>query len=150
MVDGLKVEAHVDVRHPRLSARFMLIDHVDRMDTHLASAVIQVDQKVDENGGWPLELLLANGTVAEVYTQPGEVILYEGAWLRHGRPMRLRGDEFANLFSHFSPLDWDGPRGADSKNRYDGVPADRLTTLPDLNPNPNPNPNPEPEPEPEP
>ena len=66
----------------------MLIDHVDRMDTHLASAVIQVDQKVDENGGWPLELLLANGTVAEVYTQPGEVILYEGAWLRHGRPMR--------------------------------------------------------------
>ena len=110
----------------------MLIDHVDRMDTHLASAVIQVDQKVDENGGWPLELLLANGTVAEVYTQPGEVILYEGAWLRHGRPMRLRGDEFANLFSHFSPLDWDGPRGADSKNRYYGVPADRLTTLPDL------------------
>merc|ERR1712159_952767 len=55
----------------------MLIDHVDRMDTHLASAVIQVDQKVDENGGWPLELLLANGTVAEVYTQPGEVILVE-------------------------------------------------------------------------
>ena len=110
----------------------MLIDHVDRMDTHLASAVIQVDQKVDENGGWPLELLLANGTVAEVYTQPGEVILYEGAWLRHGRPMRFRGDEFANLFSHFSPLDWDGPRGADSKNRYYGVPADRLTTLPDL------------------
>ena len=110
----------------------MLIDHVDRMDTHLASAVIQVDQKVDENGGWPLELLLSNGTVAEVYTQPGEVILYEGAWLRHGRPMRFRGDEFANLFSHFSPLDWDGPRGADSKNRYYGVPADRLTTLPDL------------------
>lgn len=109
----------------------MLIDHVDRMDTHLASAVIQVGQQVDENGGWPLELLLANGTVAEVYTQPGEVILYEGAWLRHGRPMRFRGTEFANLFSHFSPLDWDGPRG-DSTRKYYGVPADRLTTLPDL------------------
>ena len=106
----------------------MLIDHVDRMDTHLASAVIQVDQKVDENGGWPLELLLANGTVAEVYTQPGEVILYEG--VAPARPADARGDEFANLFSHFSPLDWDGPRGADSKNRYYGVPADRRRRCP--------------------
>ena len=30
-------------------------------------------------------------------------------------PAALEGDEFANLFSHFSPLDWDGPRGADSE-----------------------------------
>ena len=85
MVDGLRLK-HTSTFGIRVYRRgSMLIDHVDRMDTHLASAVIQVDQKVDENGGWPLELLLANGTVAEVYTQPGEVILYEGAWLRHGR-----------------------------------------------------------------
>ena len=34
----------------------------------------------------------------------------QGAWLRHGRPMRFKGDEFANIFSHFKPLDWDGPK----------------------------------------
>ena len=114
----------------------MLIDHVDRMDTHLASAVIQIDQRVDADGGWPLELLLPNKTVAEVYTQPGEIILYEGAWLRHGRPMRFKGDEFANVFSHFSPPDWKGPRhrsgdGVEGREMYYGVPPDRLTTLAD-------------------
>ena len=36
----------------------MLINHVDRMDTHLASAVLQVSQDVDEDGGWPLNVLL--------------------------------------------------------------------------------------------
>ena len=84
----------------------MLIDHVDRMDTHLArwllhaiscstrvtcgcwivggSAVLQVHQEVDSDGGWPLEVLLPDGNVGEVYLQPGEMVLYEGAWLRHG------------------------------------------------------------------
>lgn len=111
-----------------------LIDHVDRMDTHLASAVIQIDQKVDPDGGWPLELLLPDRTVAEVYTQPGEIILYEGAWLRHGRPMRFKGDEFANVFSHFAPLDWDGPPrkgAAESAPQFYGIPDNRLTTLAD-------------------
>mmetsp|Transcript_15335 Transcript_15335/g.39474 ORF Transcript_15335/g.39474 Transcript_15335/m.39474 type:complete len:474 (-) Transcript_15335:179-1600(-) len=87
----------------------MLINHVDRVDTHLASAVVQVAQTVDEDGGWPLEIMLGNKSVGEVYLQPGEMVLYEGAWLRHGRPMRFKGDEFANLFTHFSPMDWNGP-----------------------------------------
>jgi len=87
----------------------MLINHVDRVDTHLASAVLQVDQDVDEDGGWPLEVLLGNKTVGEVYLQPGEMVLYEGAWLRHGRPMRFKGEWFANIFTHFSPYEWNGP-----------------------------------------
>merc|ERR1739848_334685 len=33
----------------------MLTDHVDRQDTHLASAVLQIDQEADPDGGWPLE-----------------------------------------------------------------------------------------------
>lgn len=86
----------------------MLINHVDRGDTHLASAVMQVAQDVDENGGWPLEVLLGNRSVGEVYLQPGEIVLYEGAWLRHGRPMRFRGNEFANIFTHYAPFEWGG------------------------------------------
>lgn len=109
----------------------MLIDHVDRMDTHLASAVLQIAQSVDDDGGWPLEVLLPNGEVGEVFLLPGQLVLYEGAWLRHGRPMRLKGDEFANVFSHFKPLDWDGPKG-DGRTRYHGVPPDRSTTLGDM------------------
>lgn len=95
----------------------MLINHVDRADTHLASAVIQVDQDVDEDGGWPLEVLGPDGACTEVYLQPGELVLYEGARFRHGRPMRLQGEYFANIFSHFAPRDWHGPQKSPA---YDG------------------------------
>jgi len=87
----------------------MLIDHVDRADTHIASAVIQVAQSVEEDGGWPLEVIDAEGNCAEVFLQPAEFVLYEGGRFRHGRPMRLRGDSMSNVFSHFAPLDWHGP-----------------------------------------
>jgi len=86
----------------------MLINHVDRMDTHLASAVLQVAQQTDE--GWPLEVVRENGERYEVYLQPGEMVLYEGAKIRHGRPMRFRGTEFGNIFSHFAPIHWHGPQ----------------------------------------
>jgi len=101
----------------------MLIDHVDRQDTHLASAVLQVAQTTDADGGWPLEVLLPNKTVGEVYLQPGEMVLYEGAWIRHGRPKRFKGDEFANVFTHFAPLEWKGPSIRGNK-------IDRNTRLP--------------------
>merc|ERR1711963_522889 len=56
----------------------MLINHVDRQDTHLASAVLQVAQSVDDDGGWPLEVVGQDGGTYEVYLQPGEMVLYEG------------------------------------------------------------------------
>mmetsp|Transcript_28142 Transcript_28142/g.39593 ORF Transcript_28142/g.39593 Transcript_28142/m.39593 type:complete len:435 (-) Transcript_28142:133-1437(-) len=98
----------------------MLINHVDRADTHLASAVIQVGQIVDQ--GWPLEVLPddpgpSDISCAEVYLQPGEMVLYEGARFKHGRPMRFNGTDFANIFSHFRPLDWRGPG---KSPKYDG------------------------------
>jgi hypothetical protein len=101
---------HTDTFGVRVYRReSMLINHVDRDNTHLASAVIQVDQMgLDKNGGWPLEVLTEDGDCYEVYLQPGELVLYEGGKFRHGRPMRFRGDGFANLFSHFAPIDWYG------------------------------------------
>jgi len=103
----------------------MLINHVDRMDTHIASAVIQVEQHgIDEGGGWPLEVLLPAGCLnsegechrTEIYMQPGQMALYEGAKVMHGRPMRLRGDGFGNIFSHFAPIDWFGPNSDKPKH----------------------------------
>lgn len=108
----------------------VLIDHVDRHDTHVASAVLQMSQSVDVAGGWPLEVMLPHGAVGEVYLQPGELVLYEGAWLRHGRPMRMRGDNFSNVFVHFRPRDWSETQKAKA-NRYFGVPSDRRTTIAD-------------------
>ena len=86
----------------------MLINHVDRADTHVASAVIQVGQDGLQEG-WPLEVLNEDGSCSEVYLQPGQMVLYEGARFMHGRPMRLNGTDFANVFSHFRPVDWNGP-----------------------------------------
>eukprot|EP00929_Paragymnodinium_shiwhaense_P007775 TRINITY_DN111685_c0_g1_i1.p1 TRINITY_DN111685_c0_g1~~TRINITY_DN111685_c0_g1_i1.p1 ORF type:complete len:405 (-),score=91.12 TRINITY_DN111685_c0_g1_i1:349-1563(-) len=87
----------------------MLVNHVDRADTHLASAVMQIGQECDPNGGWPLEVEDEDGELFEVYLQPGEMVLYEGAHLFHGRPMRFRGSEFGNVFTHYKPQKWYGP-----------------------------------------
>lgn len=38
--------------------------------------------------------LTGTGTGRQVYMQPGEMVLYEGARIHHGRPMRLKGNEF--------------------------------------------------------
>lgn len=101
---------HTDTFGVRIYHReSMLINHVDRDQTHIASAVIQLGQEVDEDGGWPIEVISEEGEVYEVYLQPGEMVLYEGGKLKHGRPMRLRGENFSNVFSHFAPLDWYGP-----------------------------------------
>ncbi|KAK3251858.1 hypothetical protein CYMTET_38820 [Cymbomonas tetramitiformis] len=85
----------------------MLLTHVDRAETHLASAILQIDQKSDE--GWPLEVLTPAGDPFEVFLRAGEMLLYEGGRIRHGRPARYNGSEFVNVFTHFCPLDWQGP-----------------------------------------
>jgi hypothetical protein len=105
----------------------MLVDHFDIASTHIASAVLQIGQDVDTNGGWPLEVKTLDGRTAEVYLQPGEMVLYEGARLKHGRPMRLRGNEFANIFSHFAPLyDWVDPHSTNPNVIFDSGRRDEL------------------------
>ena len=49
----------------------------------------------------------------------GEMVLYEAARLKHGRPMRLKGKAFGNIFTHFAPMDWEySYRGDKSKNEH--------------------------------
>jgi hypothetical protein len=43
----------------------MLMNHEDRADTHLASAVIQLSHEGMETD-WPLEIMHPDGSVAEV------------------------------------------------------------------------------------
>lgn len=100
----------------------MLINHLDRKDSHIVSAVLQIAQTVDEDGGWPLEVNHPHHhDNKEIYLQSGEMVLYEGARIFHGRPMRFRGDEFANIFSHFAPMDYRGARSDYTNPHYRGT-----------------------------
>lgn len=75
--------------------------HVDRPDTHIISAIINVDQEVEEP--YALQIMDHEGVVHSVTLEPGEMILYEGATCAHGRTEPLKGKYYANLFVHFRP-----------------------------------------------
>ena len=79
----------------------LLIPHRDRENTHIISAIINVDQEVEEE--WPLIIEDHFYRKHEVVLKPGEVIYYESATLLHGRPVPLNGKSFANIFCHFMP-----------------------------------------------
>jgi len=87
--------------YPRHS---MMLNHVDRAGTHIVSAILNVAQEGE--AGWPLELIHEDGEMLEAYIQPGQMLMYEGHRVLHGRPMRYEGDMFANVFIHFKPLIW--------------------------------------------
>jgi prolyl 4-hydroxylase len=77
----------------------VLKPHRDRLETHVVSAIINVDQEIDSE--WPLfiEDNLYRGH--EVLLKPGDVLFYEGSRLMHGRPTPLHGASYANIFCHY-------------------------------------------------
>lgn len=79
-----------------------LKEHRDQLETHIISAIINVDQKV--NVDWPLFIEDNYYRKHEVLLNPGDVIFYEGGRLLHGRPNPLNGERFANIFCHFKPV----------------------------------------------
>lgn len=84
--------------------RSYLYNHFDHARTHVVSSTICVDSRV--NSPWPLYVEDAEGQPHEVPIEPGEMVFFEGARLKHGRPYPLDGDYYANIFLHFMPLDW--------------------------------------------
>jgi prolyl 4-hydroxylase len=81
--------------------------HVDRLDTHAISAILNIGQENVEVP-WTLEIVDHQGINHSVTMEPGEMILYESARLVHGRPHPLKGDAYYNLFVHYRPKHgWD-------------------------------------------
>lgn len=80
--------------------------HTDISDTHILSAIVNIEQDVDEK--WPLEIEDNYFRSHDVFLKPGEMLLYESARLLHGRTTPLKGDSFCNIFVHFRPVsdDW--------------------------------------------
>lgn len=79
--------------------------HTDRYETHIISVIINVAQDVDED--WPLVLIDNYGREQDIILKPGEIVYYESARCRHGRPYPLNGNSFSNIFFHTKPIDWD-------------------------------------------
>lgn len=94
--------------------------HVDRVSTHILSAVYCVDASYPEGAErWPIETdpdLTGRHVSTEV--KPGELFFYESAKLVHGRPKVLKGDYSAHMFIHFRPTGWT----VDNIDRVYGVP----------------------------
>ncbi len=77
----------------------VLEPHRDRAATHVVSAILNVDQQVDRD--WPLEIEDHFYRKHQVILSPGELLLYEGGRLLHGRPTPLEGDRYSNVFVHY-------------------------------------------------
>lgn len=76
--------------------------HVDRIETHQVSAILNVAQSVKTD--WPLQIHDHMGKLHQVVMKPGEMLFYESARLPHGRTLPLDGEYFANIFTHTKPL----------------------------------------------
>lgn len=87
------------------SRNAVLRNHVDRVDTHVFSVILQIGQ-TDLSREWPLEVIGFDGVRYRITLKPGEMIFYEGHKLIHGRPEPFHGESFANCFVHFKPSDW--------------------------------------------
>jgi hypothetical protein len=78
-----------------------LYEHTDRPDTHIISSTICVNRETDEP--WPLCVEDLSGRRHHIILEPGEMLFYEGALLRHGRPYPLAGDSYAGIYLHYRP-----------------------------------------------
>ena len=78
-----------------------LAAHLDHMNTHVVSAILNIKQQVDSD--WPLQIYDHSGQLHNVHLKPGEMIWYESAKLTHGRVVPLNGSYFENIFVHFMP-----------------------------------------------
>jgi prolyl 4-hydroxylase len=82
----------------------ILKNHTDTLLTHHISSIIIVDKKVDKD--WPLDIQDHQGNWHQVYTEPGDMILYESATNLHGRTEPFEGEYYRNFFLHYTLADY--------------------------------------------
>ena len=103
---GLELELSTVYGPRRYSRASRLSLHVDRLSTHVISAIVNIQQEVE--APWLLDILDNSGRAHQVELRPGQMLLYESARLPHGRTRPLEGRNFTNIFVHFRParLQW--------------------------------------------
>jgi prolyl 4-hydroxylase len=80
-----------------------LLSHVDRIATHIISSTLCVCQDLSEP--WPFFIEDMNGNSNEIDILSGEMLLYESARLKHGRPYDLEGNFYVGQFIHYKPVE---------------------------------------------
>jgi prolyl 4-hydroxylase len=82
----------------------ILTSHTDNIATHHVSSIIIVDKQVDKD--WPLDIQDHEGNWHKIYTEPGDMILYESATNLHGRTEPFEGEYYRNFFLHYTLADY--------------------------------------------
>jgi prolyl 4-hydroxylase len=82
----------------------ILENHTDTLVTHHISSIVIVDKKVNKD--WPLDIQDHEGNWHKVYTEPGDMILYESATNLHGRIEPFDGEYYRNFFLHYTLADY--------------------------------------------
>ena len=84
-----------------------LTPHTDRYLTHAISAIVHIEKKMLATD-WPLDLLPHEASnVHQVFLNDDQdCLFYESSTVPHGRLTPLEGEEYSNLFLHFSPPGW--------------------------------------------
>jgi prolyl 4-hydroxylase len=82
----------------------ILENHTDTLQTHHISSIVIVDKKVDKD--WALDIQDHEGNWHKVYTEPGDMILYESATNLHGRTDPFEGEYYRNFFLHYTLADY--------------------------------------------
>lgn len=78
--------------------------HRDRVDTHILSCIIHVEDRSDQP--WPLDFIDHEGIHHRLVFRPGQVLLYESL-CPHARLMPFQGEYYRNLYLHWRPRHWD-------------------------------------------
>ena len=79
-----------------------LITHVDRVETHAASMIVNIAQE-NVTQPWTVEVYDHANRLHEVVMEPGEIVYYESAKALHGRNTPLYSGNYVNLFTHYRP-----------------------------------------------
>ena len=77
--------------------------HRDRVDTHVASCIVHVDDHSSEP--WPLDFVDHEATHHQVVLKQGMMLFYESL-CPHGRVSEFKGEFYRNMYFHWRPCGW--------------------------------------------
>lgn len=92
--------------------------HRDRIDTHVISCILHVDEHSDEP--WPLDFIDHDGLHEKVFFEPGEALFYESL-CPHARLTPFNGDYYRNMYLHWHPVDWNPEPFRAMKSTFTGL-----------------------------
>lgn len=78
--------------------------HRDKLDTHVLSCIIFIDQKSEKN--WHLDFFDHEHNHHKVFFESGDMLLYESLCV-HGRITPFNGNYYRNMYFHWRPKTWE-------------------------------------------